>query len=288
MRTQLLVRGRGPCQNCARTAGQHRPPPVPNANAATKLLVNRNRLWPIATDGHALWPAFNACHSSCGPVSRLGQHSTSNGAGHQGPSSGGRLPECEAPRFCRPASGDPVAPARYRCRLLQSGCGLSRGARAWRGPPAPIQLRCRRGPRPTILTTLRREPSIVVPIQSIARRGVTPARIVRTLGGFVRFWLPVFVVLFLYDAIHNRIGMIQPAHAMPQMRLEQVLFGSPVPTVRMQAALYAPERPHWWDFATLAVYMSHFFVAIAIALALWIRSRVRYFRFMVWFRSEER
>jgi len=83
----------------------------------------------------------------------------------------------------------------------------------------------------------------------------------------------VFVVLFVYDAIHNRIGMIQPAHVMPQMWLEQALFGSPVPTVRMQAALYDPERPHWWDFAALAVYMSHFFVAAAIGLALWIRSR---------------
>src|SRR5207249_4306477 len=112
---------------------------------------------------------------------------------------------------------------------------------------------------------------------SIARRRVTLARVVRALGRFVRDWLPVFVVLFVYDAIHNRIGMIQPAHVMPQMRLEQALFGSPVPTVRMQAALYVPERPHWWDFATLVVYMSHFFVAAAIALALWIRSRTRYF-----------
>src|SRR5262249_17533749 len=54
-------------------------------------------------------------------------------------------------------------------------------------------------------------------------------------------------------------------------------------TVRVQAALYAPDRPRWWDFAMLAVYMSHFFVAVAIALALWVRSRARYFRFMAWF-----
>ena len=112
---------------------------------------------------------------------------------------------------------------------------------------------------------------------------MTLPRVVQTLGRFVRDWLPVFFVLFVYDAIHNRIGLIQPVHVRPQMWLEQALFGFPVPTVRMQAALYAPEQPHWWDFAMLGVYMSHFFVAAAIALALWIRARARYFKFMAWF-----
>ena len=112
---------------------------------------------------------------------------------------------------------------------------------------------------------------------------MTLPRIVRALARFVRDWLPVFVVLFVYDAIHNRIGLIQPVHSLPQMRLDRALFGSPVPTVRMQSALYAPQRPHWWDLATLAVYMSHFFVAPAIAFTLWIRARARYFKFMAWF-----
>jgi len=116
-----------------------------------------------------------------------------------------------------------------------------------------------------------------------SRRGVTPLRILLALGRFVRDWLPVFVVLFAYDAIHNRIGLVQPVHSQPQLRLEQTLFGSPVPTIRMQAALYAPERPHWWDLVTLAVYMSHFFVAAAIAFTLWLRARARYFKFMAWF-----
>jgi membrane-associated phospholipid phosphatase len=114
-------------------------------------------------------------------------------------------------------------------------------------------------------------------------REVTLPRVARTLGRFVRDWLPVLFVLFAYDAVHNRIGLIQPVHTRPQLLLEQALFGLPVPTVRMQAAFYSPERPSWWDFATLAVYMSHFFVTLAIALVLWMRSRARYFRFMAWF-----
>lgn len=117
----------------------------------------------------------------------------------------------------------------------------------------------------------------------VAGREVTLRRVVRTLFRFVRDWLPILVVLFAYDAIHNRIGLIQPARTRPQLLLEQALFGTPVPTVRMQAAFYSPERPRWWDFATLAVYMSHFFVALAIALVLWVRWRARYFRFMAWF-----
>jgi len=136
------------------------------------------------------------------------------------------------------------------------------------------------------------ESELVVEPSDISNRGrdrttggreVLLSRVARTLGRFVRDWLPVLLVLFAYDAVHNRIGLIQPVHTRPQLVLEQVLFGSPVPTVRMQAAFYSPERPSWWDFATLVVYMSHFFVTLAIALVLWMRSRARYFRFMAWF-----
>jgi hypothetical protein len=113
------------------------------------------------------------------------------------------------------------------------------------------------------------------------------AHIPRALRGVLRFlvdWFPVFILLFVYDGIHNRLGRFLPSpRTLPQIHVEQALFGATIPTVRMQRAFYSEGHPHWWDFATLAVYNSHFFVPVLIALTLWFRSRPRYLKFLVWF-----
>jgi len=109
-------------------------------------------------------------------------------------------------------------------------------------------------------------------------------RILRSAGQFLLDWFPVLVVLFAYDAIHNRLGrFIPPAHTLPQIRADEALFGGIVPTVRMQRAFYSQAHPQWWDYVTLAVYTSHFFVPPLIAFVLWFRSRPRYLRFMTGF-----
>jgi membrane-associated phospholipid phosphatase len=110
-------------------------------------------------------------------------------------------------------------------------------------------------------------------------------RLLRALRGVGRFlvdWFPVFVVLFVYDAIHNRLGrFLPPAHTLPQIRVDEALSGGIVPSVRMQRAFYSQAHPQWWDYATLAVYTSHFFVPILVGLSLWVRSRPLYLRFMM-------
>lgn len=109
-------------------------------------------------------------------------------------------------------------------------------------------------------------------------------RVLGVAGRFLLDWSPVFAVLFLYDAIHNRLGrFLPPAHTLPQIRLDEWLSGGTVPTVRLQRAFYTPGHPHAWDYVALAVYTSHFFVPALIALALWLRSRPSYLRYMVGF-----
>lgn len=103
----------------------------------------------------------------------------------------------------------------------------------------------------------------------------------RRVGRFLVDWFPVFVVLFAYDAIHNRLGkFLPPAHTLPQIRVDEALFGGTVPTIRLQRAFYSQAHPGWWDDTALAVYMSHFFVPVLVGLTLWVRSRPRYLRFM--------
>ncbi len=114
--------------------------------------------------------------------------------------------------------------------------------------------------------------------------GLPLARLLRGAGRFVLDWSPVFAVLFLYDAIHNRLGrFLPPPHTLPQIRLDEALCGGTVPTIRLQRAFYSPGHPHGWDYAALAVYTSHFFVPALIALALWLRSRPSYLRYMIGF-----
>jgi membrane-associated phospholipid phosphatase len=110
------------------------------------------------------------------------------------------------------------------------------------------------------------------------------ARLARNVRTFLLDWLPVFIVLFAYDEIHNGLGrFLPPAHTWPQIRADEALFGAPVPSVRLQEAFYSMSHPHWWDYAALLVYTSHFVVPELIALLLWFRSRGQYLRFMTSF-----
>jgi hypothetical protein len=105
----------------------------------------------------------------------------------------------------------------------------------------------------------------------------------RALLAIPRFlvdWLPLVVVLFLYDEIHNRLGrFVPPPHTWPQIRLDEWLFGGTVPTILLQRALYSSAHPAWWDYAALAIYTSHFFFAIAVGLGIWFQSRARFHRY---------
>jgi len=106
-------------------------------------------------------------------------------------------------------------------------------------------------------------------------------RIVRGAGRFLIDWFPLLVVLFLYDSIHNRLArFLPPAHTLPQIRADEMLFGGNVPAVQLQRIGYSQTHPGWWDYAALAVYTSHFFVPILVGLWLWVRSRPRYLQYM--------
>jgi hypothetical protein len=117
-------------------------------------------------------------------------------------------------------------------------------------------------------------------------------------------WLPLIGVLFLYDLlrgaadevgsrfadlpalIRNEAGTrIDHAHVLPQLRADEVLFGwltgGAVPTVWLQERLYVAGDVQWYDVLIVPVYMSHFLVPMALAVALWV-TRYELFRRYVW------
>jgi hypothetical protein len=121
----------------------------------------------------------------------------------------------------------------------------------------------------------------------------------------VHDWLPVIAVLFLYDLLRGgadelgaRLADLPAldngktgaagtdyAHVLPQLRADEWLFGwltgGQVPTVWLQERLYVPGDVQWYDALIVPVYMSHFVVPMALAVALWV-TRYELFRRYVW------
>jgi hypothetical protein len=121
----------------------------------------------------------------------------------------------------------------------------------------------------------------------------------------VRDWLPLIAVLFLYDFLRGAADevavrfvdlpaldtlrgadeRIDYAHVLPQLRADEWLFGwltgGVVPTVWLQDKLHVAGDVRWYDIATVPVYMSHFLVPMALAVALW-TARYELFRRYIW------
>ncbi len=121
----------------------------------------------------------------------------------------------------------------------------------------------------------------------------------------VHDWLPLLGVLFLYDflrgaadevgsrlvhlpaLVNGKTGAdgIDNAHVLPQLRADEWLFGwatgGKVPTVWLQDHLHRAGEVRWWDIAIVPVYMSHFIVPMALAVALWLTA-YHLFRRYVW------
>src|SRR5207249_2760662 len=73
----------------------------------------------------------------------------------------------------------------------------------------------------------------------------------RRLPRLIRDWSPFVAVLMLYDRLRAIAdGLVFPARALPQLRLEAWLFGRPVPTVWLQEHLWhGATHLRWWDYA---------------------------------------
>ncbi len=106
----------------------------------------------------------------------------------------------------------------------------------------------------------------------------------RWVRGVVFDWLPFAAFLVFYDLsrFFSEQLSITP-HISPQIQVDRWLFGDPVPTVRLQHALYQWPDFAWYDYPMWAVYMTHFFATIVVAGLLWrfAYPRFRQFRVMV-------
>ncbi len=92
-------------------------------------------------------------------------------------------------------------------------------------------------------------------------------------------WLPFYVLLTLYDVLRGSADSWLMPHVIPQIQIDEWLFGGTAPTVSLQHALYTPGVAHLWDYAAFCVYMTHFIVPFAVAALLWRFSYDRFRRY---------
>ena len=105
----------------------------------------------------------------------------------------------------------------------------------------------------------------------------------RTWKRVVIDWGPFYFLLTLYDALRASAGKWFLPHAIPQIRIDEWLFGGTVPTISLQHALYTPGVAHAWDYVAFGVYMTHFFASFVVAALLWRFAHERFRRYAALF-----
>ncbi|MER5867391.1 phosphatase PAP2 family protein [Kitasatospora sp. NPDC002040] len=97
----------------------------------------------------------------------------------------------------------------------------------------------------------------------------------------LRDWLPVMAVVWTYGLLRG-YGAHTPwaPHLRPQLAVDTALGFGRTWTVRLQDALYTPGTAHWYDYAAVTVYMSHFFVMFVLLAVLWRRHRTGFRRLL--------
>ncbi len=83
-------------------------------------------------------------------------------------------------------------------------------------------------------------------------------------------WLPLALLFVLYDYSRSLSQWLGTStHSALQIRFDEVLFGKPLLTVRLQHWLGQTTVVRPWEYTLFGVYMTHFFLALFIAALLW-------------------
>ncbi len=100
----------------------------------------------------------------------------------------------------------------------------------------------------------------------------------RDVGRIFVDWVPVIVILYLYDfSRHAAEALGRPVAITPQIDADRLLFFGVVPTVWLQEHVYDPNATHWWDAVGSLWYISHFLGVWVIAAILYLRDREHWF-----------
>jgi hypothetical protein len=106
----------------------------------------------------------------------------------------------------------------------------------------------------------------------------------RTHLRFLRDWLPICLLLVLYNVSRGYADRLFEPHVTELIAFDEWVFGGltggVTPTEWLQSHLWQPGVVQWWEVVVSIVYFSHFLTLPTIAVVLWMRSRPQWARFM--------
>ncbi|MEP6462271.1 MAG: phosphatase PAP2 family protein [Frankiaceae bacterium] len=99
------------------------------------------------------------------------------------------------------------------------------------------------------------------------------------LRGVLEF-APLYLITAGYDILSDHsAGLIPRTHITGQLRLDELLGGGTVPTLELQRHFWSAGSPHWYDYVAWFLYISHFWLPLAVGVVLWRISRWAYRRY---------
>jgi membrane-associated phospholipid phosphatase len=108
---------------------------------------------------------------------------------------------------------------------------------------------------------------------------LVPSLAIGATGRYLRDFAPLTVAIVVYAELRGLAHVVQPhPFYIPQIRLERALFGWPLPTERLQQALWHGGG-HWYDAASTAMLHLHSVVPPVVGYLLWMRRRALFYRF---------
>lgn len=116
----------------------------------------------------------------------------------------------------------------------------------------------------------------------LALLALSAANFLGWVRGIVFEWLPLAIVLGVYDLLRGRADdLLFSAWYRPQLEADAFLFGGNVPTVWLQDRLWHGAADlRWYDYASWAVYVSYFLATYVVAGLLWFFARDRFRRYV--------
>jgi membrane-associated phospholipid phosphatase len=102
------------------------------------------------------------------------------------------------------------------------------------------------------------------------------------LARLVVDFLPVIIFLYAYDLLRGAADQFSShVYSLPQLRVDEFLFGGTAPTVTLQRWLWTSGHPHIWDYVAILVYLTYFIVPITVAAVLWYKAPLVFRRYVV-------
>lgn len=105
--------------------------------------------------------------------------------------------------------------------------------------------------------------------------------LIKKTRAFLLDWLPFLLILISYDFLRGFADNLgSRVHYTELIEADKMLFGA-VPTLKLQAMFYNPEKLGVQDFLSAILYFLHFALPLAFGYILWIYNRAYFKKFIV-------